>query len=207
MRCDGQSIEGVEDRYPSTEKQKDLSKILVEELQELGLQDAVMDQYGYVTATLPGNLTAEEVKKIPVIGFIAHVDTSPEVSGENVKPIIHQNYMGGDIVLPGDKSQVIKHDQNPALNDHIGDDIITSDGTTLLGADNKAGITEIITFLEYLITHPEIKHGTIRVGFTPDEEVGNGTKYFDIKKFNANYAYTVDGESVGEIENETFPKN
>jgi len=204
VKIDTQSVEGVEDKYPSTDKQKDLLKLLVEELQELGLKDAAMDQYGYVMATLPSNLGPDEDKKVPVIGLIAHVDTSPEVSGANVKPIIHENYQGDDIVLPGDPNQVLRFDENPALKDHIGHDIITSDGTTLLGADNKAGITEIMTLLEYLVAHPEIKHGTLRVGFTPDEEVGAGTKYFDVKKFGADYAYTVDGETVGEIENETF---
>jgi len=204
VKIDTQSVEGIEDKYPSTDKQKDLLKLLVEELQELGLKDAAMDQYGYVMATLPSNLGPDEDKKVPVIGLIAHVDTSPEVSGANVKPIIHENYQGDDIVLPGDPNQVLRFDENPALKDHIGHDIITSDGTTLLGADNKAGITEIMTLLEYLVAHPEIKHGTLRVGFTPDEEVGAGTKYFDVKKFGADYAYTVDGETVGEIENETF---
>jgi len=204
VKIDTQSQEDVEDRYPSTEKQKDLLRLLVDELKELGLKDAEMDKYGYVMATLDGNLSEEENEKVPVIGLISHVDTSPEVSGENVAPIIHEKYAGGDIVLPKDKSQVIRFDENPAMKEHIGDDIITSDGTTLLGADDKAGIAEILTTLEYLKEHPEIKHGTLRIGFTPDEEVGNGTKYFDVKKFNADYAYTVDGETLGEIENETF---
>ena len=204
VKIDTQSQEEVEDRYPSTEKQKDLLRLLVDELKELGLKDAEMDKYGYVMATFQGNLSEKENEKVPVIGFISHVDTSPEVSGKNVAPIIHEKYSGGDIVLTKDKSQVIRFDENPGLKEHIGDDIITSNGTTLLGADNKAGIAEIITALEYLKEHPEIKHGTLRIGFTPDEEVGNGTKYFDVKKFNADYAYTVDGETVGEIENETF---
>lgn len=204
IKIDTQSQEGVEDKYPSTAKQKDLLKLLVEELQELGLKNAAMDKYGYVMATLPSNLGPEEEKKVPVIGLIAHVDTSPEVSGANVKPLIHKNYQGDDIGLPGDSNQVLCFDENPALKDHIGHDIITSDGTTLLGADNKAGITEIMGLIEYLIAHPEIKHGTLRIGFTPDEEVGAGTKFFDVKKFGADYAYTVDGETVGEIENETF---
>lgn len=203
VKIDTQSQEDVEDRYPSTAKQKDLLTLLVTELEELGLQDAGMDQYGYVMATLPGNLSAK-AEKVSTIGLIAHVDTSPEVSGANVKPILHKNYRGDDIRLPGDPEQIIKVSENPALQEHIGDDIVTSDGTTLLGADNKAGIAEIMTALEYLQEHPEIKHGAIRVGFTPDEEVGNGTKHFDVKKFGAAYAYTVDGETVGEIENETF---
>lgn len=204
VKIDTQSQEGVEDRYPSTEKQKDLLELLVDELKELGLKDVEMDKYGYVTATFPGNLTKEENAKVPVIGLLAHVDTSPDVSGANVKPVIHENYDGGDIVLPGDPKVVLKAAENPALKEHIGDEIITSDGTTLLGADNKAGIAEIMALFEYLKNHPEVRHGTIRVAFTPDEEVGAGTKYFDVKKFNADYAYTIDGETVGEIENETF---
>jgi len=204
VKIDTQSQEGIEDKYPSTDKQRELLKLLVEELQELGLKDAAMDKYGYVMATLPSNLSLDEEKKVPVIGLIAHVDTSPEVSGENVKPLIHRNYQGDDIGLPGDPDQVLRLDENPALKDHIGHDIITSDGTTLLGADNKAGITEIMGMIEYLNAHLDIKHGTLRIGFTPDEEVGAGTKFFDVKKFGADYAYTVDGETVGEIENETF---
>ncbi len=202
VKIDTQSREDVEDRYPSTEKQKNLLTMLVQELREIGLQDAGMDQYGYVMATLPGNLP--DNRKVPVIGLIAHVDTSPDVSGENVKPVIHKNYNGGDIELSAESQQVLRLAENPALQEHIGDDIITSDGTTLLGADNKAGIAEIMTAVAYLQEHPEIRHGDIRIGFTPDEEVGNGTKYFDVRKFNAKYAYTIDGETAGEIENETF---
>ncbi|MCF7885533.1 MAG: peptidase T [Candidatus Marinimicrobia bacterium] len=202
VKIDTQSKEGVEDQYPSTEKQKKLLKILVDELKELGCPDVEMDDNGYVMGTYPSNL--ENKDNVPVIGLIAHVDTSPEVSGKNVKPVIHENYNGGNIKLPGDASIAIKAAENPALKEHIGDDIITSDGTTLLGADNKAGITEILTTLEYLNENPDIKHGEIKIGFTPDEEVGNGTKYFDVEKFGAKYAYTVDGETVGEIENETF---
>ncbi len=204
VRIDTQSQENVENQYPSTDKQKNLLRLLVQELRELGLKDASMDKHGYVMATLSTNLSDEDSQKVPVIGLIAHVDTSPEVSGADVKPIIHKNYQGNDIILPGDPDQVLRFDENPALNDHIGDDIITSDGTTLLGADNKAGITEILTLIEYLRDHPEIKHGKLRIGFTPDEEVGAGTQFFDVKKFGADYAYTVDGETVGEIENETF---
>ncbi|MCF7740908.1 MAG: tripeptide aminopeptidase PepT, partial [Candidatus Marinimicrobia bacterium] len=202
VKIDTQSKEGVEDQYPSTEKQKNLLKILVDELKELGCEDVDMDEYGYVMGTYPSNL--EEDGDAPAIGFIAHVDTSPDVSGKDVKPVIHENYDGGDIQLPGDESIVLKADENPELEEHVGDDIVTSDGTTLLGADNKAGITEILTMLEYLNDHPEVKHGELKIGFTPDEEVGNGTKYFDVDKFGAKYAYTVDGETVGEIENETF---
>ena len=204
VKIDTQSQEDVEDRYPSTEKQKELSKILVNNLKEIGLKDAEMDSHGYVMATLPSNLSKEDERKVPVIGFLGHVDTSPEVSGKDVKPTVHENYQGDDIVLPGDSTQVIKVDENPELKKFVGDDIITSDGTTLLGADNKAGIAEIFMMLENLIQNPDIPHGKIRVGFTPDEEVGTGTKYFDVKKFGADFAYTVDGEKMGEIENETF---
>jgi len=204
VKVDTQSREDVAGRFPSTEKQKNLAQMLVVELKELGLKDARMDQFGYVMATLPGNLSKPQNAQIPVIGLIAHVDTSPEVSGQNVKPILHKNYGGIDIQLPGEPHQVIRIADNPILKDHLGDDLITSDGTTLLGADDKAGIAEIMTLLEYLKENPQVKHGTLRIGFTPDEEVGCGTMHFDIKKFGADYAYTIDGETVGEIENETF---
>ncbi len=199
VKFDTQSSE-ESDTYPSTEKQKELGRYLVKELQELGLEDVEMDKHGYVFATLPSNVDYD----VPVIGLIAHMDTSPEVSGANVKPVIHENYQGQDIVLPGDPEQVLKFDKNPALKDCIGHDIVTSDGTTLLGADNKAGIAEIMGAIQYLIENPEIKHGKIRIAFTVDEEVGTGTKYFDVKKFGADYAYTIDGETAGEIEDETF---
>jgi len=185
--------------FPSDPKQLELSKILVEELKEIGLKDAAMDNHGYVMATLPSNTD----KDVPVIGFIAHVDTSPAVSGTNVNPIIHKNYQGGDIALPNG-GFVIKADENPEMKDMIGFDIITTDGTTLLGADDKAGIAEIMDAMNYLVTHPEIKHGTIKVCFTPDEEVGRGTEKFDVEKFGAKYAYTMDGGTIGEIETETF---
>ena len=204
VKIDTQSQEDVLDHYPSTKKQKDLSALLVKELKELGLHDAEMDEYGYVMATCPGNLPEDQAGRVPTIGFLGHVDTSPEVSGKNVKPILQENYQGGDIVLSGDSTQVIKEEDNPELKNNIGNDIITSDGTTLLGADNKAGIAEIMTMLEILKQKPDIKHGDLRIGFTPDEETGNGTKYFDVKKFAADFAYTVDGGTVGEIENETF---
>jgi len=204
VKIDTQSREDVTDQFPSTEKQKNLSEILVKELKELGCKDAAMDKYGYITATYESNLTRKQTESIPVIGFLAHVDTSPEVSGKNVKPLIHKNYQGGDIHLPGESSQIITVKNNPELKKYTGKDIITSDGTTLLGADNKAGIAEIITMLQYLQEHPKIKHGTLKIGFTPDEEVGRGTEHFDIKKFKADYAYTVDGGKAGEIENETF---
>lgn len=204
VKIDTQSQEDVTDRYPSTAKQLDLAKILVKELIDLGLKDAAMDEFGIVMATLPSNLAPTEAARIPVIGLIAHLDTSPEVSGKDVKPIIHQNYRGGDIKLPGDPNVIIRQSENPILAEKIGEDIVTSDGTTLLGADDKAGIVEIMSFLSYLQKHPDIKHGTLRIAFTPDEEVGAGTDHFDVKKFGADFAYTVDGETVGEIEIETF---
>jgi len=187
--------------FPSTAKQFELAKELVRELKEIGLADAYMDEYGYVIASLPSNTSKQNV---PTIGFIAHIDTSPAVSGSNVKPIVHRNYKGGDIVLPGDPTKVITVEENPALKKMIGHDIITSDGTTLLGADNKAGVAEIIDAMNYLIAHPEIKHGEIKICFTPDEEIGRGTEKFDVKKFGAKYAYTIDGSEPGEIEIETF---
>ncbi len=196
---DTQSAEGVE-TYPSTEKQKELGKVLLGELKELGLADAVMDEYGYVTASLPSNVE----KDVPSIGFMAHVDTSPDVSGKDVKPQIHRNYQGGDIPLPGDANQVVLAGENPDLAGLIGNDIVTSDGTTLLGADNKAGCAEIMTAVERLVNDPSIPHGRICIGFTCDEEVGRGVDFFDVKAFGADFAYTVDGETAGEIENETF---
>lgn len=186
--------------FPSDPKQLELSKDLVAELKELGLQDAHMDDNGYVMATLPSNTE----KEVDVIGFIAHVDTSPAVSGKNVNPQIHKNYQGGDIVVSKEKNVVIEEANNPELKAMKGFDIITTDGTTLLGADDKAGIAEIMDALNYLITHPEIKHGTIKICFTPDEEVGRGAEKFDVQKFGAKYAYTIDGSTIGEVETETF---
>ncbi len=197
VKYDTQSNEESE-TFPSDPKQLELSKELVKELKEIGLEDAHMDEWGYVMATLPSNTD----KDVPVIGFIAHVDTSPAVSGKDVKPKIHKNYQGGDIVLENGK--VIEAASNPELKDMIGFDIITTDGTTLLGADDKAGIAEIMDAMNYLVTHPEVKHGTIKVCFTPDEEVGRGTEHFDVKKFGAKYAYTIDGGTRGEVETETF---
>jgi tripeptide aminopeptidase len=187
-------------RFPSTAKQKKLGKALTRELKSMGLANAELDKNGYVLATLEAN--TEDA--IPIIGLIAHMDTSPDVSGANVKAVIHQNYQGGPLVLPGDPHQVLLPGENPALSEQIGHDIITSDGTTLLGADNKAGIAEIFEAVQYFVDHPEIKHGRIQIAITPDEEIGMGTKYFDIKKFGAAYAYTIDGETAGEIEDETF---
>lgn len=184
--------------FPSDPKQLELSKDLVIELKEIGLTDAHMDENGYVMATLPSNTN----KDVPVIGFISHVDTSPAVSGKDVKPNIVKNYTGGNIVLENGK--VIDAENNPELKEMIGFDIITTDGTTLLGADDKAGIAEIIDAMNYLIKHPEIKHGTIKICFTPDEEVGRGTEKFNVEKFGAKFAYTMDGGTRGEIETETF---
>jgi tripeptide aminopeptidase len=186
--------------YPSTEKQKELGRRLVYELEELSLQDASIDGYGYVTGTLPANIQ----QATPTIGFIAHMDTSPEVSGRDVRPQIHENYSGNDIILAGDNAQILRPSENPELAKKIGNGIITSDGTTLLGADDKAGVAEIVDAVHYLTTHSEIEHGIIKVAFTPDEEVGKGVEYFDVRKFGAKYAYTMDGETLGEVENETF---
>lgn len=185
---------------PSTEKQKNLGKLLVEELTAMGIKDAEMDQHGYVYATLPSNTT----KKVPTICFCSHMDTSPDCSGTNVNPVIHKKYNGGDIVLPNDKTQVIKFAEHPALAAQVGNDIVTADGTTLLGADNKAGVAEIMDAVHYLINHPEVKHGDIRILFTPDEEIGRGTDKVDMKRLNATFGYTMDGETIGHIENETF---
>jgi tripeptide aminopeptidase len=185
---------------PSTEKQKDLGRLLATELQAMGLADAHLDQHGYVYATIPANTG----KKVPVICFCSHMDTSPDCTGTNVKPQIVKNYRGGDIALPGDPTQIIRAAEHPALADQIGNDIITTDGTTLLGADNKAGIAEIMDAAQFLISHPEIKHGTIKILFTPDEEIGRGVDKADLKKLGADFAYTMDGESAGNIEDETF---
>lgn len=186
--------------YPSTSKQLVLLRDLAGELRTLGLRDAAMDDHGYVTATVPS--TSD--KRVPTIAFIAHVDTSPEMSGEGVKPIVHQRYDGRDIVLPDDPTAVLRIAECPPLADRIGDDIVTASGTTLLGADNKAGVAEIVTAAEYLLAHPEIPHGPIKVAFTPDEEVGRGTQFFDVARFGAEYAYTMDGSTRGELEFESF---
>jgi len=185
---------------PSTSTQMKFARFLVDELEDLGLNEVSLDDNGYVTATLPSNTD----KKVPTIGFIAHMDTSPDMSGLNVKPNIIKNYKGGDIVLNKEKNIILSPNDFPELNDHIGMDIITTDGTTLLGADDKAGIAEIITAMEYLIKKPEIKHGDIKIGFTPDEEIGRGVEHFDVDKFGADFAYTIDGGPVGELEYENF---
>lgn len=185
---------------PSTMKQKDLGKILVEELHAIGIKDAYLDEFGYVYATIPSNTQ----KKVPVICFCSHMDTSPDCTGKNVKPVVHNNYNGSDIVLPGDTSQVIRVSEHPDLLNQKGNDVITADGTTLLGADNKAGLAEIMDAANFLITHPEIKHGKIRLLFTPDEEIGRGVDKVDMKRLAADFGYTMDGESAGCIEEETF---
>lgn len=197
---DTQSSEGSE-TYPSTAKQLDLLRHLLDELRALGLADAAMDEHGYVTATIPATTSKRQV---PVIGFLAHVDTSPEMSGAGVKPVIHESYRGQDLALPDDPTAVLRPADSPYLAERVGDDIVTASGTTLLGADNKAGVAEIVTAAEYLLAHPEIPHGPIRIAFTPDEEVGAGTKHFDVARFGARYAYTVDGGERGEIEWESF---
>ncbi len=185
---------------PSSEKQKDLGKLLVAELLEMGITDAHMDEFGYIYATIKSNTT----KKVPVICFCSHMDTSPDCSGKNVNPQVYKNYDGKDIILLNDKSQIIKVSDHPSLLKQIGNDIITTDGTTLLGADNKAGVAEIMDAAYHLMKHPEIKHGTIKILFTPDEEIGRGADKVDMKKLAADFGYTIDGEELGHIENETF---
>jgi tripeptide aminopeptidase len=201
VKIDTQSAED-QTTVPSTKKQLNLANLLAKELKELGAQNVRVSEFGIVYATVPGNLA--DNSKVPVIGFIAHMDTSPAVSGENVNAIIHKNYQGGDIVLPKDATQVITPAKNPELKELIGDDIITADGTTLLGSDDKSGVAEIMTMIDTLMQNPQIKHGTLAIAFTPDEEVGTGVEKFDVKGFGANLAYTVDGESLGEISNETW---
>lgn len=185
---------------PSTEKQKNLGKVLVEELLELGISDAHLDEHGYVYATIPSNSD----KKVPVICYCSHMDTSPDCSGENVKPIIHKNYQGADIVLPDDPAQVIRKSEHPDLAEQIGNDIITASGTTLLGTDNKSGLAAIMDAAAFFVKNPQVKHGTIRILFTPDEEIGRGVDKADMKKLGADFGYTVDGEKVGSLEDETF---
>jgi tripeptide aminopeptidase len=199
-RYDTQSDESST-TYPSTGKQLALLRDLAAELREIGLVDAAIDEHGYVTATVPPTSSKAGV---PVIGFIAHVDTSPEMPGANVKPIVHHAYDGRDLVLPDDPSAVLRPADDSALQAQIGHDIVTASGTTLLGADDKAGVAEIVTAAAHLAAHPEIPHGTVRIAFTPDEEVGRGTKYFDVARFGAACAYTLDGGGRGEIEVESF---
>lgn len=186
--------------FPSSKKQFELANLLAKELKEFGLSDVSVDENCYVMATLPSNVD----KDIPTIGFIAHMDTSPDMSGENVKPKIVEKYDGGDIILNKENNIVLSPKDFPELRNYIGQTLITTDGTTLLGADDKAGIAEIMTAVEYLVRNPDIKHGNIKIAFTPDEEVGRGADRFDVKKFNADFAYTVDGGGLGELEYENF---
>ncbi|AFI30539.1 MULTISPECIES: peptidase T [unclassified Bacillus (in: firmicutes)] len=199
VKVDTQSDESV-DTCPSTPGQLTLGNMLVDELKSIGMQDAAIDENGYVMATLPSNTE----KDVPTIGFLAHVDTATDFTGKNVNPQIIESYDGNDIVLNEQLQVTLSPDQFPELSGYKGHTLITTDGTTLLGADNKAGIAEIMTAMDYLIKHPEIKHGTIRVAFTPDEEIGRGPHKFDVKRFNASFAYTVDGGPLGELEYESF---
>jgi tripeptide aminopeptidase len=185
---------------PSTEKQKNLGKVLVEELLSIGISDAYLDKYGYVYATIPGN----SAKNVPVICFCSHMDTSPDCSGLHVKPIIHRNYQGQDLILPDDDTVILKMSGHPDLENQVGNDIITASGTTLLGADNKAGLAEIMEAAAFIVANTDIKHGEIKILFTPDEEVGRGVDHVDLEKLAADFAYTVDGETCGSIEDETF---
>lgn len=185
---------------PSTEGQLVLMRALVDELRAIGSVDASLDEHGYVMATIPATID----KDVPVIGFVAHVDTSPEVSGTDVRPIVHERYDGRDLVLPDEPSSVLRLSENPELGDQMGNEIITASGSTLLGADDKAGVAEIVAAAEHLMAHPEIPHGRIRIAFTPDEEIGRGTAHFDVARFGARFAYTLDGGSRGDLEIENF---
>lgn len=199
VRVDTQS-DPFSKSQPSTEKQKDLSRILVEELKALGIADAELDEHGYVYATIPSNIE----KDVPTVCFCAHVDTAPDCSGTNVKPILHKNWNGSDITLPDDNSVVISTKQHPYLEQRIGDDIITASGLTLLGADDKAGVAVVMDFAQYMMQHPELPRGTVRILFTPDEEVGRGVDAIDMKRLNADFGYTLDGGERGHLEGESF---
>ena len=199
VQIDTQS-DPLSNTQPTSEKQKDLSRLLVEELKAMGVAAAHLDEYGYIYATIPANTT----KKVPVLCFCAHVDTAPDASGRNVKPIVHKNYDGKDLVLPDDTSQVIRRSAFPYLDKLIGHDIITASGTTLLGSDDKAGVAEIMDAANFLVKRPEIKHGSIKLLFTPVEEVGKGTAKIDIQKLGADFGYTLDGGEAGSLEDETF---
>lgn len=199
VQVDTQS-DPLSETYPSSARQKDLSALLVRELIDMGINDAHVDEYGYVYATIP----ATSSQNVPVICFCSHVDTAPDCSGTHVKPILHNGYDGADIILPDDKEQVIRLSDHPYLEEHIGGSIITASGLTLLGADDKAGVAEIMDMAHYLVTHPGIAHGKIRLLFTPDEEVGKGTVKLDLAKLGADYAYTLDGGELGTLEDETF---
>jgi tripeptide aminopeptidase len=199
VKYDTQSEDDVE-AFPSTKGQRVLLSHIAGELESIGLSDVSMDEYGYVFATLPSNID----KKVPTVGFISHVDTSPEISDSNVNPIITKNYDGNNIVLNKEENIILSTDEFPSIKKYKGHTIITTDGTTLLGADDKAGVAEIVTAMEYLVNHPEIKHGDVRVGFTPDEEVGRGVDFFNVQKFNADFAYTLDGGELGDLNYENF---
>ena len=199
VQIDTQS-DPLSETSPTSEKQKTLSKILAEELKAMGINDAHLDEWGYVYATIPSNTN----KNVPVISFCAHVDTAPDASGKDVKPILHKNYQGEDIMLPDDKTQVLRKSEIKYLEKLIGHDLITASGTTLLGADDKAGVAEIMDAVHFLISHSEVKHGTIKILFTPDEEVGKGTAKLDMKKLGADFGYTLDGGEAGSLEDETF---
>lgn len=199
VKIDSQS-DPESDKTPSTDKQWNIARLLRDELEALGMQEVELDEYGYVYATLPANTDAN----VPVIGFIAHYDTTPDYNGTGVNPQIHENYDGGPIVLNAEKNMVLSPDYFPELKKFKGQTLITTDGNTLLGADDKAGVAEIMTAMDYLIHHPEIKHGKIRVAFNPDEEIGRGAHKFDVEKFGARWAYTMDGSDVGELEYENF---
>ena len=199
VQIDTQSARDSE-TYPSTAKQLDLLRLLAEELKQIGMQDVRMDRYGYVTATLPAN----NGKASPVVGFLAHVDTSPDASGANVHPRVIEHYDGGEIVLNAKENIRLSPERFPDLRKYVGQTLVTTDGTTLLGADDKAGVAEIMTAMATLIAHPEIPHGTLKIAFTPDEEVGRGVDYFDVEAFGADFAFTVDGGEMGELEYETF---
>ena len=187
---------------PSTSKQLDLSRLLVKELKDMGIKDVELDEWGYVMATIPSNLP--DGKEVPVIGFIAHVDSAPDASGANIKPQIINNYDGSDIVINKERGFIMKVDEFPELLKYKGNTIITTDGTTLLAADDKAGVAEIMTAAEYIMSHPEFLHGTIKIGFTPDEEIGRGVDKFDVERFGADFAYTMDGGEIGELEYENL---
>ncbi|HEY2378790.1 MAG TPA: peptidase T [Gemmatimonadaceae bacterium] len=203
VRIDTQSADDGKST-PSTEKQWTLARLLADELRQLGADDVRVSEFCMVYASIPSNLPNDHAAAVPVIGLLAHVDTSPALTGANVKPVIHANYQGGDIVLPGDPTQVITIAQNPDLASLVGDDIITTDGTTLLGSDDKAGLAAIMTFVDVLARNPEIPHGTIKIGFTADEEIGMGIEKFDVAAFGTQFAYTVDGGEIGEINDETW---
>ncbi len=200
VKIDTQSDDTVTDRFPSTEKQLELSNLLVKELKELGVQDVEIDQYGYVMATIPANID----KQVPVLGFLAHVDTAPDMPGKNVNPRFVENYDGADIVLNKELNVILSPAEFPELKNYLGQTLIVTDGTTLLGADDKAGVAEIMTAVEYMLQTPHFKHGKIRIGFTVDEEVGRGVDHFDVARFGAEFAYTLDGGAIGELEFENF---